>query len=47
VSDTSKFEAATGWRPKTSVEEGVGRLLEWLLESGARTPRDVVGGRVA
>jgi CDP-paratose 2-epimerase len=32
VSDTRKFQAATGWRPRVSVEEGVLRLQEWLLE---------------
>jgi CDP-paratose 2-epimerase len=30
VSDTSKFEAATGWRARVSVDEGVARLWEWL-----------------
>jgi CDP-paratose 2-epimerase len=32
VSDTRKFQAATGWRPRVSVEEGIARLHEWLLE---------------
>jgi CDP-paratose 2-epimerase len=32
VSDTRKFQAATGWRPRVDVEEGVLRLREWLLE---------------
>jgi CDP-paratose 2-epimerase len=30
VSDTSKFEAATGWRARVSVDEGVARLWQWL-----------------
>ena len=30
VSNTSKFSAATGWLPRTTVQEGVGRLHEWL-----------------
>src|SRR3546814_8657022 len=30
VSDTRKFEAATGWRPGTSVEAGVRQLHQWL-----------------
>jgi CDP-paratose 2-epimerase len=33
VSDFSKFEAATGWRPRVNVREGVGNLYNWLLES--------------
>jgi CDP-paratose 2-epimerase len=32
VSNTSRFERATGWKPGVSVEEGVTRLLEWLRE---------------
>jgi CDP-paratose 2-epimerase len=43
VSDTAKFEAATGWRPTTSVRAGVTHLLEWLMESGAPLPRDAFG----
>jgi CDP-paratose 2-epimerase len=31
VSDTAKFEAATGWKPRIGVREGVERLYEWLL----------------
>jgi CDP-paratose 2-epimerase len=41
VSDTGKFERATGWRPKVSVQEGVERLTRWLLES--RPDSSVVG----
>jgi CDP-paratose 2-epimerase len=32
VSDYSRFEAATGWRPRVNVREGVGNLYNWLLE---------------
>jgi CDP-paratose 2-epimerase len=32
VSDIRKFQAATGWRPRVGVDEGVLRLREWLLE---------------
>jgi CDP-paratose 2-epimerase len=32
VSDTKKFQAATGWSPEVSVDEGVKRLYQWLLE---------------
>jgi CDP-paratose 2-epimerase len=34
VSDTRKFQAATGWNPKTSVREGVKKLYTWLQETG-------------
>jgi CDP-paratose 2-epimerase len=33
VSDTRKFEKATGWAARVGVREGVGRLHEWLKES--------------
>ena len=46
VSNTRKFEQATGWRPRTSVREGVERLHEWLLATrGAARP--ATAGRVA
>jgi CDP-paratose 2-epimerase len=32
VSDTRKFQAATGWAPRVGVREGVGRLYDWLAE---------------
>jgi CDP-paratose 2-epimerase len=32
VSDTRKFEEATGWRPRVNVREGVGNLYRWLRE---------------
>ena len=28
--DTARLEAATGWRPRTSVDEGVRRFVEWF-----------------
>lgn len=37
VSDPGKFERATGWRPKTGVEQGIGLLHEWLAVN-RRTP---------
>ena len=46
VSDTRKFERATGWRPRTDVREGVSRLHEWLLETRGNG-RGVAAGRVA
>lgn len=33
VSDTQRFQEATGWRPRVNVESGVGRLYQWLIES--------------
>ena len=38
VSDTRKFQQATGWRARTSVREGVGRLHEWLLDQHSLQP---------
>ena len=32
VSDTSSFVAATGWRPRIGIEEGIQELAEWLRE---------------
>jgi CDP-paratose 2-epimerase len=34
VSDTRKFEEATGWTPRVSPREGVQLLREWLIEAG-------------
>jgi CDP-paratose 2-epimerase len=42
VSDTGKIEAATGWRARVNVREGVSRLYNWLQES-----REVAEPRVA
>jgi CDP-paratose 2-epimerase len=42
VSNTRKLEAATGWRPRVNVREGVSRLYTWLQES-----REVAEPRVA
>lgn len=33
VSDIGKIQKETGWEPKTSVEEGVSRLLTWVEEN--------------
>ncbi len=30
VSDTRKFQSATGWRPQVSVREGIARLYDWF-----------------
>src|SRR5690606_38745371 len=39
VSDTSRFEAATGWHPRVSVGEGIANLCEWLRTSALLTFR--------
>jgi CDP-paratose 2-epimerase len=46
VSDTRKFERATGWRPRTGVRRGIERLHEWLLETRSSKPV-MAAGRVA
>ncbi|HYP08018.1 MAG TPA: NAD-dependent epimerase/dehydratase family protein [Bryobacteraceae bacterium] len=33
VSDTRRFQTATGWKPRVGVREGVQRLHQWLLEN--------------
>jgi CDP-paratose 2-epimerase len=46
VSDTRKFQTATGWAPTVPVPSGVTRLYKWLLESRAiPVDRWVVGSR--
>lgn len=45
VSDTRKFQQATGWRARTSVRGGVSRLYEWLAETRSAAP--LAAGRVA
>jgi CDP-paratose 2-epimerase len=37
VSDTTRFQRATGWAPRVGVLEGVERLLGWLVGSGAHS----------
>jgi len=38
VSDTGKFQRATGWRAGVSVQEGLKRLHRWLVESRPGAP---------
>ncbi len=38
VSSTGKFTAATGWRPRVGVIDGVRRLLLWLESRFGATP---------
>jgi CDP-paratose 2-epimerase len=50
VSDTRRFEAATGWRPRVNVREGLGRLYNWLADLGVPFETDealVAAGRSA
>ena len=47
VSDTSKFERATGWSPRLSVAEGVGRLAGWLMDVGRVPPSTLATDQVA
>ncbi len=46
VSDTRKLEDRTGWRARVFVEEGVGRLHEWLLESRRARRTQVEEGQI-
>jgi CDP-paratose 2-epimerase len=47
VSDTRKFEDATGWRARVGVEEGLSRLLLWLREAGAAAQQPSASSREA
>jgi CDP-paratose 2-epimerase len=33
VSDTTRFERATGWSPKVGIDEGLERLYRWLADT--------------
>jgi CDP-paratose 2-epimerase len=33
VSDTSKARRDLGWRPQTSVQEGIGKLFRWVVDN--------------
>jgi CDP-paratose 2-epimerase len=45
VSDTRRFEQATGWQPEVGVEEGVERLAAWLEDESAPRRALAAGGR--
>jgi CDP-paratose 2-epimerase len=47
VSNCSKFELATGWRPRVGLREGLQRLMEWLGDSGVIAPAEAIAGRAA
>jgi CDP-paratose 2-epimerase len=38
VSNTRKFQRATGWRPRVGVRDGVRRLQAWLMAEGLDRP---------
>jgi len=39
VSDVRRFAEATGWQPGVGLEEGLGKLYNWLLEMRGTRPR--------
>ena len=39
VSNTSKFQEATGWKPRYDVNEGIEALAKWLIESRGLTAK--------
>jgi CDP-paratose 2-epimerase len=39
VSNTCKFQKATGWSPRIQVHDGVARLADWLSEFGTARRR--------
>jgi CDP-paratose 2-epimerase len=47
VSNTRKFEEATGWRPRASVREGVGNLYNWSLEFRGLAEASLAGSMAA
>jgi CDP-paratose 2-epimerase len=47
VSDTRKFQAATGWSPRVNATEGVQRLYEWLAQSRRTLPGRLMASRMA
>lgn len=46
VSDFSRFHAATGWKPRTRVRKGLGKLYDWLLESRGLARPHAAAGRM-
>jgi CDP-paratose 2-epimerase len=47
VSDTSKFQRATGWAPHVSVADGVQRLAAWLADCDRRPAAALASTQVA
>jgi len=44
VSDTARFQAATGWAPQVGVEEGLNRLHAWLTSLVEARQGEAFGG---
>jgi CDP-paratose 2-epimerase len=47
VSDTARFQAATGWRARTGVSAGVRALTSWLRTFAAEMPTQPLRGGLA
>lgn len=45
VSDSTKFQTATGWTPSMSIRKGVRKLYQWLLESRGRIVAPLAAGK--
>ncbi|MBW3654456.1 MAG: hypothetical protein KY433_12965 [Actinobacteria bacterium] len=43
----TRFEEATGWRPRTGVREGLLQLHAWLKQTGRSAAEERVAGRAA
>lgn len=41
LADSRRLMVATGWRPRTTLEEGIGRLIGWMREHEAERPADL------
>lgn len=42
VSDTRKFQQATGWAPRVGIADGLRRLRDWLRNSAAARPTEAL-----
>ena len=47
VSDFARFQAATGWTPRTGVREGIAKLYDWLCAQRHIHPRPVLEAALA
>ena len=41
VTNSSKFQTATGWAPQVAMNDGISQLYNWLLESRAAAPNKI------
>jgi CDP-paratose 2-epimerase len=44
VSDTRRFQAATGWAPRIGVRQGISQLYRWITENAHPGARQAQGG---